>query len=304
MRVTNTMMAQNLLLNIENTQTGMVNLQNQLSTGYKLNQPSDDPVATANVMQLQSTISTVGQWQQNASSALDLMKTTSSSLDNVISMVQQVQSLAVQGSSDTLTSSDRSALASQIDQIIGQLQSVANTQSGDRYIYSGTNSSQPPYQSGQAWAGNSDAVNFQVGNNLSIDTSVNGNQVFNTTNTGGEGLLSGSSTGTGGILEDLSTALKTDNTAGISATINTLQDNVDSLTAINADLGARINRLTSVQSQLTTSNTNLQQNVSDLRDTDMAQAITNFTQMQNTFNAALQVGAKIIEPSLVNYIQS
>ena len=302
MRITNSMMAQNLLLNIENTQTSMFDTQNQLSTGYKINQPSDDPVGTGNVMQLKNTLSTVGQWQKNASSALGVMNTTSSSLSSIISMVQRIRELAVQGTNDTLSASDRTALASQVDQITHQIQFTANTQSGDRYIFGGSNASQPPYVSGQTWAGNTDPVNFQLGNNYSVDTSVNGNQVFNTPTTGGEGLLSGSSTGTGGILADLSSALKNNNPSAISDTLSTLDSNIDNLTAINADLGARINSVTSLQQQLTTSSTNLQQSISSLQDTDMAQTISNFTQIQNTYNAALAVGAKIIQPSLVNFL--
>lgn len=303
MRITNSMLAQNLLRNLETAQNGMENIQNQLSTGYRINQPSDDPVGTENAMQLQSTISSVTQWQANANSALDFMKTTSSTLDGITSMVQRVRELAVQGASDTLSASDRTAIASEVDQIAGQIQITANAQSGDQYIFAGTNNAKPPFASGQIWAGNSEPVYFQLGNNLSIDTSANGDQVFNHPTTGGEGLLSGSQSGNGGILADLSTALKSNDQSKINAALSVLDANINNITSLSSDLGARINRVNSLQQQLSNTSANLQQNLSGIRDTDMAQAITQFTQMQNTYNSSLAVGAKIIEPSLVDFLK-
>lgn len=106
MRITNNMLTQSLITNIETSENQMYTLQNQISSGIKLTQPSDDPVGAQRAIQLQSNISSVNQWSSNADNALGIMNTTDGTLGDMTSMLQQVKSLAVEGSTGTMTTSD------------------------------------------------------------------------------------------------------------------------------------------------------------------------------------------------------
>lgn len=328
MRITNNMLSQNLLGNLETSQNQMYDLQNQLSSGLKLTKPSDDPVGAGQAINYNSNIASVAQWQNNCTQALSFMQTTDSTMGDITSMVQQIRTLTVQAADDVNQGDPRLDIKAETDQITQQLQTLANTQIGNKYIFGGTNTTTEPLSaSGADWAGNDEPINFNVGNNVTINISVDGNQLFeqapNTTNADGtptKGLFA--------TLSDLSNALAGNDSDGvpfvaddpdttdspltanqkitnaIGAALSNIDGNLDNISAMRSDLGARENRVTAISSQLDTTSTNLTQSLSNVQDADMAKTIMNFQNQQNVFNAALASGSQIIQQSLVNFMKS
>jgi len=302
MRITNNMLTANLLRNLSAAQGRMDDLQNQLSSGHRIVRPSDDPVGIENALRLKSTISKVDQWSKNASQALAYMNTTSDVLGDMTSMLQRVRELAVQAANGTNNAASRQAIKDEVDQIAEQLRVLANTQVGNKYIFAGTKTDTEPMPTidPSSWAGNDQAVKVEVGNGLTIAISVNADTLFlhpvTSTQSGA------SPSGLFDSLKTLSAALANDDTAGIAGSLADIDGNIDNILAHQADLGARINRLDSLNSQLQNTSVNLQQNLADIQDADMAKTITDFTNQQNVYRAALAVGAKIIQPSLVDFM--
>lgn len=304
MRITNNMLSQNLLRNLEAAQGRMNDLQNQLSSGHRINKPSDDPVGIENALRIKGTISSVDQWKNNASQALSIMNTTDSTMGDMTSMLQRIRELTVQAANDTSTSEDRKAMGQEVDQLKNQLQLLANTQIGNKYIFGGTRTDQPPMPVGTTtWQGNNQDITYPVGNNLNLPISVNGQTLFvspMTTNSAGnptQGLFK--------TLDDLSTLLNTPGSSGtdISNMLADIDGNIDNVSALRANLGARTNRMTAISDQLDSTSMNLKQNLSDIQDADMAKTITDFQNQQNVYKAALSVGAQIIQPSLVDFMK-
>lgn len=305
MRITNNMLSRNLLRNLEAAQGRMDELQNQMSTGHRISRPSDDPVGIENALRIKTNIAMVKQWSNNVNEALGYMNTTDSIMGEMTSMLQRIRELAVQGASDTTPPDARAGIATEVRQLAEQLRVVANTKIGTKYIFSGTNTAQEPMPTpSSSWQGNSDPVNFQVGNNVSVDITVDGQDLF-TNETGGtvngQGLFANSSFS--GVLDDLATALETNDTNGISASLDGLDQNIDKVLQLRAGLGARINRMTAIRDQLDATAYNLEQNLSDIQDADMAKTIVDFKNQENVFRAALSVGAQIIQPSLVDFMK-
>ncbi|MHB1406374.1 MAG: flagellar hook-associated protein FlgL [Desulfitobacteriaceae bacterium] len=304
MRITNNMLSRNLLRNLETAQGRMDELQNQMSTGHRISKPSDDPVGIENALRMKTNIAMVEQWTNNVNEALGYMNTTDSIMGEMTSMLQRVRELAIQGASDTTSPDARAGIAQEVRQLAEQLRVVANTKIGTKYIFSGTKTDQEPMPTSTGWLGNSDPVNFQVGNNVTVNISVDGQDLF-TNETGGtvngKGLFTNSSFS--GVLDDLAIALETDDTAGISATLDDLDQNLDKVQQLRAGLGARINRMTAIREQLDATVYNLEQNLSDIQDADMAKTIVDFKNQENVFRAALSVGAQIIQPSLVDFMK-
>ena len=174
MRITNNMLSNNLLRNLESAQGRMDQLQNQLSSRLRISRPSDDPVGIQNAMRLKSNISSVEQWKSNADSAIGYMNTTDSTLGDITSILQRVRELTVQGNG-TLSAEDKKNLEIEVKQISDQLHIMANTQIGSKYIFSGTATDKELITSGGTWQGNDQDVKFEIGNNLSLPISVNGN---------------------------------------------------------------------------------------------------------------------------------
>ncbi|MFZ3131604.1 MAG: flagellar hook-associated protein FlgL, partial [Desulfosporosinus sp.] len=246
MRITNNMLSQNLLRNLETAQSKMDQLQNQLSSGLRITRPSDDPVGIQNVMRLKSNISSVEQWKNNADEALNYMNTTDSTLGDMTSMLQRVRELTVQGANGTLATADRNAIASEVDQISDQLKMIANTQVGSKYIFSGTATDQELITSnGSVSLANDQEVKFEVGNNLNLSISVNGQTLFGDP-----------ATGIFATLSNLSTALKTNDATGINNALGSIDANIDNVINRRSDLGARTNRMTALREQLDSTSAN------------------------------------------------
>ena len=300
MRITNKMLSQNLLRNLESAQGKMDQIQNQMSSGLRISRPSDDPVGIQNAMRLKSNISSVEQWKSNADSALSYMSTTDSTLGDVTSILQRVRELTVQGANGSLATDDRNAIKNEVDQISHQLHLMANTQVGSKYIFSGT-ATDKKLQNWDAvsetWetqdsTGNDQEVEFEIGSNLSLPISVNGRELFGDTT---KGIFA--------TLGKLSTALENGDSTGISNLLDDIDSNVNSVIAVRSELGARTNRMTALREQLDTMSTNLQKNLSSIEDADIAKTIIDFKSQENVYKAALSVGAQIIQPSLVDFMR-
>ncbi|HEX3464004.1 MAG TPA: flagellar hook-associated protein FlgL [Candidatus Elarobacter sp.] len=113
-------------------------LGQQLSSGKKLTQPSDDPAQIAQDLILHTTIDATTQQSTNVQNAVSELTTTDGALSSLTSVIQSARQLAIQGSSDTLTQQQRGALASQIDQLLQQAITIGNTSYGGRYVFAGS----------------------------------------------------------------------------------------------------------------------------------------------------------------------
>jgi len=119
----------------------------QLSSGKKLTQPSDDPSEIAQDLQLHSTISVQAQQSTNVQNAVSELTSTDSALSSLTSLLQSARQLAVQGSSDSLSASQRGAIADQVDQLLQQAIAIGNTQYDGQYVFGGSAAgATPPVQ--------------------------------------------------------------------------------------------------------------------------------------------------------------
>lgn len=141
MRIATSTVYDNQINSIDNLVFQQQQLGNDLSTGKTLNQPSDDPTQIGEDLSLRATISsqnTLGVNMENASSELTAVDGALSNLTNII---QSVRQLAIEGASDTLSQQQRQAIGAQIDQLLNETISIANTQYNGKYVFAGTSSS-------------------------------------------------------------------------------------------------------------------------------------------------------------------
>lgn len=307
MRITSNMMGRNLLQNLEAAQGKMTDLQNMMSSRHRISKPSDDPAGIENALSIKGSLTMVNQWKSNADDAISYMSMTDSTLGDVASILQRARELAVQGASDTSSPQAREALAQEVDQIAAQVRMLANTKMGNKYIFSGTmTDTQPLPPPSSGFLGSINPVQFDLGNNTLMPISVDGQGIF--VNPLGVKLLSDGAVtpwppANPGILDTLSHELRSGTSATIGATLNGIDGNIDNILGNRAVLGARINRATAISSQLDTTFINLTANLSSIQDTDMSKTIIDFQTQQNTYSAALSIGSKIIQQSLVDYMR-
>ncbi len=144
MRVTNSMMISDMLWYANKNLEGMNRYQNQLSSGKRVEKPSDDPVAVTSILKYKTDISTAKQYQDNVGEALSWLQVSESSLDDVKEVLQRVRELSIQAAnSATNTVEDTQKTASEIEQLKNELITLGNSTYAGKYIFSGFNTDKP-----------------------------------------------------------------------------------------------------------------------------------------------------------------
>ncbi|MFN2361880.1 MAG: flagellar hook-associated protein FlgL [Marinobacter sp.] len=112
--------------------------QEQISTGKRVNKPSDDPVAAARILKLDQELSRIETYQRNAGLAENRLQQEESTLGDSVDVIQRVRELTVQAGNGSLSANDRQSIASEIKERLGQLANIANTRDASgEYIFSG-----------------------------------------------------------------------------------------------------------------------------------------------------------------------
>ncbi len=144
-RVTFGQATTDILQEIQLNYAKIMNLQQQLSTGKRINKPSDDPVGAAEDLQVRTQLAQNTQYTRNISDGSAYLATIDTTLNGNNQLIQNTQQLALQGATGTLTALNRASIAQQVRSNLDQMVAVANTTYQGDYVFSGTNTQAPPF---------------------------------------------------------------------------------------------------------------------------------------------------------------
>jgi flagellar hook-associated protein 3 FlgL len=138
MRITNRMMTNNMLSNINKNKQNMSKLEEQYSTGKKIQKPSDDPIVTVRALKFRTNLSEIEQYyDKNIPDAMSWMDVTEGALNTINSIVKQINTYCVQGSTDSLTATNRSSIVQKLVELKNQIYQEGNTNYAGRYVFTG-----------------------------------------------------------------------------------------------------------------------------------------------------------------------
>jgi flagellar hook-associated protein 3 FlgL len=294
MRITQSMMSNRMLTNLSNSYSDLNKYSQQLSSGKKITKPSDDPVVATKGMSYRTEVRDVEQYKRNLSEAQTWIDNSDSALGNATSALQRIRELAVQASNGTYDEGQRGNIAQEVDQLKEQLASIANTQVNEKYIFNGSDTNTAPVtinDDGSATVDfNTNAVSLTLSKGVEVKMNADGEAVF------GEKLFND--------LENLSAALRSDGSdEDLDQYIGALDENIDNLVNERADLGARMNRMDLVASRLDDQELSATKLMSDNEDADMEEVIMNLTSQEAVHRAAMSAGARIIQPTLMDFLR-
>jgi flagellar hook-associated protein 3 FlgL len=304
-RVTQQMTAQNLLTNINSALNQLDTTQQELSTGKKINQPSDNPYGASLALQLNNQISNLTSYSNNVTDGTGWAQAGNAALTDITNSVQRIRELVVGASNGPQNQTDLNADAAEVNQLIDQIKQDANTQYNGQYIFSGAATGTAPYQAGSndSYAGDTGQVTRTIGPNTSLAVNADLSSVLGSGQT-----VSGQPAGDGGLLNTLRNIvndMQSGNQSALSGSdLGQLDTNLDSLSGVTADLGATTNRLQMAGTRIQTLQASDAQSLSDTQDADMAQTEIDFSTQQAALTAALQAGAHIVQQSLMDFLSS
>jgi len=184
-RISTSMMHDNAGRSIQTQSAELFKLQNQISSGKKISQPSDDPVGAVKLLDLQKQQAEYGQYAKNIAAATNRSNLEETATADITSVLQRVRDLVVQGGNvGTLSQSNREAIADEIQSGVDQLQAIANRKdSNGEYLFAGFSSQTQPFARNGAnvmqYLGDSGSRLAQVGASQWIPDGDSGSAVFN-----------------------------------------------------------------------------------------------------------------------------
>ena len=285
MRITNSMLTAQTLRDLQGNYAAMARAQEQVSSGKRLNRPSDNPPDAQQAIKYNQVLAATAQYLRNIGTAQSSTATSEGALSSAGDAIQRLKELSLQAANDTLSAANRQNILAEVNQLADQLVSLANTKNGDDYVFSGQKTSTPPYATAAGpYAGDTNAITSRISQGQTLTVNVTADVAF------GPALAA-------------ATALAADLAAGIKPQTTTIQSLDDALAATltaRTTIGAIDNRLTSAASFLTDQQQTITGMLSTLEDADMPAVITEATTRQTAYQAAISINAKILQKSLIN----
>lgn len=303
MRITNNMLINNMVNYIGNNLNRMSKYQDQLATGKKIQVPSDDPVVAARALKLRTDVAEIDQYKKNVKDAQSWMDMTEDAIAKIGDLLQRARELTVDGATSTKTKEDMQKISLEVQQLRAQLIQVGNSTYAGRYIFSGYRTDQKLLNDDGTFAipvdTGTENIKYEIGIGDDININVAGGDLFNNGGdaaTGGKGKLVDD-------FDDLISALDTGDHAAVDDMLSEIDADMNNLLRVRADVGARTNRLELSADRLESDTVNFTKLMSLNEDVDTAETIMNLKNEENVYRASLAGGARIIQPSLVDFLR-
>jgi flagellar hook-associated protein 3 FlgL len=267
----------------------------ELSTGRKVNQPSDDPAAVAGLIVNNAQASAVTTYLSNISSLQARLQMADSTLNSVVTNLSQAISLGIEGANSTVNQTDRNAIAQQVNGIQQQILGYANQSFQGNYLFAGTAVNLKPFvtdptsPSGVSYVGNTGVNNIEIGDGQSVPANLPGSQLF--TSPGSDVFQA---------LAGLLSALQSG--SNIPAAVTGVENAFDYVNTQRTFYGTTLSRLNTASSFLNEENLQLSQEDNNLVGADMAAAASQVTQAETALDATLSAGGKISRYSLLDFL--
>jgi flagellar hook-associated protein 3 FlgL len=267
-RVTERSMASNTLANLQINLSRNQQLQEQLSSGKLITKASDSPGGAVIAMQHRADMATLNQYTRNADDGMGWLNMADTALQSASTQMNRARELVLSGLSSGSAGSPeaREAIALEVENLRDSMINLSNTTYLDRPIFGGTTSGAVAYDKDGVFQGDDGKMNRTISGNATVRVDTGAEEVF------------GSGTG------NVDTAQKRIQ-AGLSG------------------VGSRYNQVSEMQQTAQNRVLDLRAQLSDVEDIDLPKTITELALQQTAYQAALAATAKVIQPSLVDFLR-
>lgn len=284
-----------LLSSIEQSKQNETIATQQLASGRRVNQLSDDPAASAALVGNHDQASRDDQFLQNINTLQSRFQVADSTLSNVVQVLTRAISIGTEGANGTLGAADRQSIAGEVQGLLSQLASLANTSSQGVYLFGGTASTTPPFTFDPntfavTYNGNAGVNDVQLSNGNGISTNVPGDQLF--LNAAGSVF---------GALQNLNTALLSGNNIG--AAVTQVQDSLNTVSTQRVFYGNGLNQINLAENFLGQDKINLSTQENGLVGVDPAKAASDLVQAQTANQSVLAATGRVLGlPTLLDFL--
>lgn len=307
MRVTTGSLINNLIMNINRNLERVHGNQRKMASGKALFRPSDDPIAVTKALLMRKNVADIEQYKSNAEESLGWMSNTESSLASVIEKLNQAREVTLKAANDTSSAADRATYGQEIRLAIEDLIQISNTTYTERNIFSGASTKTSPFDSNYDYAGTETNLVREVNKGVNLLVNLTGTNVFRVDNSAA---YDSSTNSIFGMLSQLEQVLNQDilglgkpNSGDISTFVTDIDKAIENTLALISGMGTKIKsteELTQKHEDFLLSSVSL---LSKIEDADMTKVITDLYAAESVYAASLGAGARIIQPSLMDFLR-
>lgn len=306
MRITDKVLNDNFLRNLSRNLNQVSKYQNQLSSGKIVSRPSDDPLLVAKIMSMDINISQNQQYNNNITASLGWVKTQDTALADATFTLQRIKDLIIYGSNGTLSDIDRQAIVAEVKMKADELSDILNTNFDGRYIFAGQMTTTKPFTRVEDGAiiynGDDKDISREISQGVEIPLLTAGNRLLMA-----EGIdETNENRDLGVLLKNVIAALEagdSETLSGEDGLLGFMEEHVDNVVRVRTQIGAIHNRLEAAEERNKAENMNLKEILSQREDVDIAEKYMEYLLVANTYQASLSIGARILQPSLLDYLR-
>jgi flagellar hook-associated protein 3 FlgL len=295
-RITNQQMLVSSQRNLTSSRALLARLQEQTASGRAITKPSDDPSATASIMRIRSEQRAVTQYSTNIADGTAWLSTVDTTLSTSEDLLRQARDLTLQGANGgSMTPAAREAIATQLDGIKSDLLKQANTTYLGRSVFAGSSSAAQAFSSEDAtvpyeFSGAAGAtVTRRINDSESIAVDADGAAAFGS---GTDSVFT--------LIDTIAADLRSG--ADVSGRITELDAHRDNVITQHALVGARYARMEQAQETNLSQSVALETQRSGIEDADPAKTIIDLKAQELTYQTALAVTARALQPTLLSYL--
>lgn len=313
MRISTNTFIEGSIGRLTDLQSKISKVQQQISSGKRLITPSDDPIAAAQVVEINQSIALNDQFAKNRLQLANSLNQTDVALSNINDVLQGIHETVLSASNGLNSAEDKLVMAATLQGQFDQLLSLANsTDSTGNYIFSGNNSSSESFKNDSGfweYKGSETNLEVSVDHSTKMSSTVVGSNLFGNANA--PKLTNDQGQGRDNIFNQLSIAIEAlknpTTTTNFDASISNLASYFDlalnQVNAVRSDVGNRLKMIDQFDSLGSSRGLQLTQSLSNLQDLDYTKAISDFSRQQTVLQAAQQTFAQASKLTLFDYLK-
>jgi len=277
----------------------LARLQEQLSSGRRVNRASDDPSAFSEARQMELLTNRYEQYTRSISASESWVDHSQEGLDRLAELFTEAYEQGVRINNATFSAGDREAEAQRLESVLVNVVDVMNTRAGDEYLFAGSRTTIKPFEQDAGppptviYNGNSGARERHIGRDLSMNINIDGQRVHDT----GKGYTITEA------IQSLIDGIRSGVPADVDAAIEEVSVARDHVIDLGGAAGAMANRLQLAQSQLRDASLIAEGRRSEMEDLDFAGAMIDFQKTQIGLQAAVQVASSVLNTTLLDYLR-
>lgn len=305
-KITQDALIRNTYLNLNRSAERLQMLQEQLSSGKRINRFSDDPNDARKTLSLHTESKQLEQFSANVLEAKETLTFSSSVLNDIADTLSRIKDLSLQASDGAITQKERSAIAVEVNELLENLLTSSNSTRLGKYIFSGTETNIAPFEAVRStdgkitdvqYKGNREAIKYPIGPGINIQVNRTGDEIFLDNNIFSK-LIALRDT-----LENKNNLPQDEQIQAISNQTGLIDNIHTNILNEAATLGGKIRRLELTENRLRDAQLAVESLRSNFEDTDTTDIVLKLKNEENLFQATLASGARVIQPSLLDFLR-